>query len=243
MALGVILGAVELVRNPTEKWGAGALLFAFCGLPMFYALQALHQLRKLRKLSFQPNVVAGRTVTVSETSLSEDGLSKTMAFKEKQFPELTRIPRPRKLRMTWKGRGYFAIAVVAISLYTLYGLPAAWREFENPNSKHARDWTLAIPTVVAYGYSVAFFRNRLRERHLLSNGELTSGYVIAQKNGRYSQSIQYCFTSNGGKLITGRCTDASRSLYEGMTVAVFYDTENPERSMPLDCSLTKIITC
>ena len=96
--------------------------------------------------------------------------------------------------------------------------------------------------VVAYGYSIVFFRNRLRERQLLSNGELTSGYVISQNNGRYTQSIQYCFTPSGGKLISGRCADASRSLYEGMTVPVFYDADNPGRSMPLDCSLTKIVT-
>jgi hypothetical protein len=241
-AIGVILAVVVFSRNPNEPWGAVAIVFAFCGLPLFYAIQAWLQLRRLRNLSFLPEVLSGGALTVSQTGLAGDSPSTTTVFKQKEFPELTRIPRPRKLRMTWKGRGYLAIAVLAVSLYTLYGLPASWSEFNNPNSKHARDWTLAIPMVVVYGYSLAFLRNRLRERQLLSNGDLTSGYVIAQNNGRYVPSIQYCFTLSGGRLITARCTDVSRSLYEGMTVPVFYDTSNPEHSMPLDCSLTKIVS-
>jgi hypothetical protein len=47
-------------------------------------------------------------------------------------------------------------------------------------------------------------------------------------------------TENVGRLIDGQCNDASRSLYEGITVPVFYDAEKPTRSIPLDCSLTKI---
>jgi hypothetical protein len=240
--IGVILAVVVLARNPNQPSGAVAMVFAFCGLPLFYAFQASHQLRRLRNLSFLPNVASGETMTVSQTGLAGDSPSKTMVFKQKEFPELTRIPRPRKLRMTWKGRGYLAITLLAVSLYTLYGLPASWSEFKNPNSKHARDWTLVIPMAVVYGYSLGFLRNRLRERQLLSNGDLTTGYVIAQNNGRYIPTIQYCFTLSGGRLITGRCTDASRSLYEGMTVPVFYDMGNPENSMPLDCSLTKIVS-
>jgi len=153
---------------------------------------------------------------------------------------LVALPRPRKLKMTWKGRSYFAFALVVVGLYTVYGFPATWREFSNPQSAHGRNWMLLAPMAVIYGYSFAFFRKRFRERQILANGELAAGHVIAQHNGRYSQSIQYYFRLAGGKLIAGQCNDASRSLYEGMTVAVFYDANNPTRSIPLDCSLTKI---
>jgi hypothetical protein len=164
----------------------------------------------------------------------------SIVFKEKQFPELVALPRPRKLKMTWKGRRYFAFSLVVVGLYTVYGLPATWSEFSNPHSAQGRNWMLLAPMAVIYGYSFAFFRNRFRERQILANGELASGYVTAQNNGRYTQSIQYYFRLADGKLIAGQCNDASRSLYEGMTVPVFYDAENPTRSIPLDCSLTKI---
>jgi hypothetical protein len=240
VALGVIFAAVVRARNPGEGWLWVGIVLAFSALPLFYALSALHQRRKLRKLSFQPAAHETGAFTVSEMGSSSDVPSKTIVFKEKEFPELVALPRPRKLRMTWKGRGYFTFALIVVGFYTVFGLPAAWSEFSNPHSLHGKDWTFLVPLVVIYGYSFAFFRNRFRERRILANGELASGYVTAQNNGRYTQSIQYCFRLAGGKLITSQCNDASRSVYEGMTVPVFYDPENPARSIPLDCSLTKI---
>ena len=59
---------------------------------------------------------------------------------------------------------------------------------------------LLAPMAVIYGYSFAFFRNRFRERQILANGELASGFVTAQDNGRYTQSIHYYFRLAGGKL-------------------------------------------
>ena len=237
VTLGVIFAAVVGGRNPSEGWLWVGIVLAFSALPLFYALSALHQIRKLRKLSFQPAAHETGAFTVSEMGSSSDVPSKTIVFKEKEFPELVALLRPRKLRMTWKGRGYFTFALIVVGVYTVYGLPAIWSQFQ---SRHGRDWTFLLPLAVIYGYSFAFFRNRFRERQILANGELASGYVTAQNNGRYIQSIQYCFRLAGGKLITSQCNDASRSIYEGMTVPVFYDPENPTRSIPLDCSLTKI---
>jgi hypothetical protein len=240
MTLGVIFAAVVRVRNPGEGWLRVEVVLAFSALPLFYALSALHQLRKLRNLSFRRAPHEIGAFTISEKGSSSDAPSKTILFKEKEFPELAALPRPRKLRMTWKGRGYFAFALIVVGLYTIYGLPAAWSEFSNLHSLRGSDWTFLVPLAVVYGYSFWFFRNRFRERQILANGELATGYVTAQKNERYTQSIQYCFRLAGGKLITSQCNDASRSLYEGMIVPVFYDAENPTRSIPLDCSLTKI---
>lgn len=241
VALGVIFAVAVRVRNPSEAWVWVEILLAFSALPLFYALSALYQGRNLRNLSFQPSTKQTGTLMISETGSSSGTASKTIAFQEKEFPELAVLPRPRKLKMTWKGRTYFSFALLVVALYTIYGLPATLSEFSNSRSNRGRNWTLLAPLAVIYGYSFAFFRNRFRERQLLANGELASGYVIAQNNGRYSQSIQYCFKLAGGKLITGQCNDASRSLYEGMTVPVFYDPDNAKRSIPLDCSLTKIV--
>ena len=240
VALALVLAAVARLRNPSEGWAWAGILLAFSGLPIYYALSAFQQMRKLRSLSFQPASDQSRTFTVSE--MSPSGVpTKTIAFKENEFPELAVLPRPRKLKMTWKGRFYAVFALVVVSLFTVYGLPAVWSAFNNPHSAKGRNWKLVAPPVVIYGYSFVFFRNRFRERQLLANGELASGYVTAQNNGRYTeQSIRYCFKLSGGRLAFGRCNDASRSLYEGMTVPVFYDADNPARSIPLDCSLTKL---
>ena len=236
VAVLVAIAVVLRVRNPNEDWTRAGISLTISGLPIYYALSAFRQLRKLRGLSFQPATDHSPTFIVSET-VSSGGPSRTIAFKEKEFPELAALPRPRKLKMTWKGRFYVVFALVVLCLFTVYGLPAFWSEF---NNSHRRAWSLVAAVVVIYGYSLAFFRNRLRERRLLANGELASGYVTAQSNARYTQSIQYCFKLPGGRLAFGRCNDASRSLYEGMTVPVFYDADKPTRSIPLDCSLIRI---
>lgn len=238
VALGVAFAVMVRVRSPNEGWAWAGILLAFSGLPIYYAFSAFLQLRRLGRLSFQPSTDQSPAFRVSE--LSSGVPSKTIEFKEKEFPELAALPRPRKLRMTWKGRFYATFALVVVSLVTVYCLPALWTEFNNPHSPNGRKWSLAAALVVVYGYAFAFFRNRLRERRLLADGELASGYVTEQSNGQYTQSIQYCFKLSSGRLAFGRCNDASRSLYEGMTVPVFYDADNPALSVPLDCSLTRI---
>jgi hypothetical protein len=239
VGLGVIFAVAVRVKNSDEGWAWAGILLAFSGLPVYYAISSFRQMRKLRSLSFQPAADQSRTFGVSQLS-SSGAATKTIVFTEKEFPELAVLPRPRKLKMTWKGRFYAGFALFAVSLFTVYGLPTLRGEFNNPQSSRGRNWSLFAPLAVIYGYSFVFFRNRFRERKLLANGDLASGYVTAQNNGRYAQSIQYCFKLSGGRLAFGRCNDASRSLYEGMTVPVFYDADNPSRSIPLDCSLTKI---
>lgn len=237
VALGLLLAFVARVKNPSDNWGSAGILLALSALPIFYALSAFQHLRKLRSLSFQPTSDPSRTFVVSE--MSSSGVpSKTVEFKEQGYPELAAVPRPRKLKMTWKGRFYVVSALIVVSLFTVYVLPVLWSQFNDPHSQRG-NWSLVAPLAI-YGYSFVFFRNRFRERHLLANGELTPGYVTDQNSGGYTHSVKYCFKLPGGKLAFGRCNDASRSLYEGMTVPVFYDTDNPARSIPLDCSLTKI---
>lgn len=239
LCLALLLVVVARLKSPGEWRVWAGIILAFSALPMYYALSSFLQLRRLRSFSFESAPDQSRTFNISE--MSSSGIpTKTIAIKEKEFPELATLQRPRKLRMTWKGRLYLTLTLTLVSLFTAYGVPALWSEFRNRQTSHGRQWSLLLPIVLIYGCSVAFFRNRIRERQLLANGELTSGYVTAQNNGRYTQSVQYCFKLPSGRLAFGSCNDASRSVYEGMTVPVFYDADNPTRSIPHDCSLTKI---
>ena len=103
VALLVAFAVVLRVRNANEDWTRAGISLTLSGLPIYYALSAFRQLRKLRGLSFQPATDHSPTFTVSET-VSSGGPSRTIAFKEKEFPELAALPLPRKLKMTWKGR-------------------------------------------------------------------------------------------------------------------------------------------
>jgi hypothetical protein len=239
LCLPVLLIMVARLKSPNEWRTWAALILTASGLPMYYALSSFLQLRRLRSLSFESAPDQAAALNISE--MSSSGIpTKTIAFKEKEFPELAALQRPRKLKMTWKGRFYLGFTVIVVGLFTAYGVPAIWSKFSNPQSSHGGPWSLLFSVAIIYGYSLAFFRNRIRERQLLANGEVAAGYVTAQSNDRYTQSIQYSFKLPSGRFAFGRCNDASRSIYEGMTVAVFYDADNPKRSIPLDCSMTKI---
>jgi len=56
VTLVMIFAVVVRVRNPSEGWVWVVILLAFSALPLFYALSALHQVRKLRNLPFQPHL-------------------------------------------------------------------------------------------------------------------------------------------------------------------------------------------
>jgi hypothetical protein len=240
VALELIFAVVVIAKNPGQKWGAAPILLAVSGLPLFWAVFAGFQLRKLNQLSLQPAAQQTNRGVISNATPSLASDPQVMTFSEKKFPELAVIPRPRRLKTTWKGRGYWAFALVVVGLYTLYGLPAAWRGFRIQHSRDVNDWKLPVEVATIYGPFCFFLRNRIRERQLLANGELATGYVTAQSNGRYTQSIDYWFRRSDGTVFTGHCNDASRSLFEGMTVAVFYDAQDPRRSVPLDCAMTTV---
>lgn len=240
VALELIFVVVVIAKNPDQKWGAAPILFAVSGLPLFYAASAGFQLRKSNQLSLQPASQQTNRGGISNVTPSLASDSGALTFREKKFPELAGIARPRKLKTTWKGRSYWTFALAVVGLYTLYGLPAAWRGFRIQHSRDVNDWKLPVEVATIYGPFCFFLRNRIRERQLLANGQLTTGYVTAQSNRRYTQSIDYGFRRGDGTIITGRCNDASRSLLEGMTMAVFYDAQHPRRSVPLDASMTMI---
>jgi hypothetical protein len=225
-AAGVILGIIAQMRNPSE-WGLSVtLILAFLGLPGLWAVRAWTQLRNL-----------GRILPAASADRAPEPSAQTAILSQKGYPALAVLARPRKLRMTWRGRLYIGFAIAAVGIWT-YFLPAVWRAYRG--TRGTDEWVTVAWSAMIYGYSFNCFRNRYRERQLLANGELATGCVVKQTNTRYSQTVDYTFQDAGGKITTGHSTDASRSLYEGMSTPVFYDTFDPKRNISLDCSLTKI---
>jgi hypothetical protein len=224
-ALGALLAVVALIRNPGDRAPSVMLMVTFLGLPGAWSLGAWNRLRKLR---------------VFPAANVKKGPAPNTISSKNAYNELADLARPRKIRTTWQGRLYFALALLAVGLWTYFGVPAMWNGFRDTRATNT--WGLVAASVVIYGYSFGFFRNRLRERQLLVNGELASGHIVKQTNGRYNQRVEYAFKDAAGKTIMGRSIDASRSLYEGMSTPVFYDPIEPKRNISLDCSLTKLDT-
>lgn len=222
-AIGVILAIIARIRNPDEWFEPIAVMVAFLGLFGLWAAQAWIQLRKL-----------GKVLPVTTAKRSSEGPQR-LIIDAKGYTELARIARPRKLKMTWRARRYSGFAVLAVSLWTYFACRALWNALHGARS--ANESALILWSALIYGYSFVFFRNRWKEKKLLTNGELTIGHIIKQRNGRYTQSVEYSFKDAIGNVVVGRSSDASRSLYEGMSTAVFYDPTEPKRNISLECSL------
>jgi hypothetical protein len=227
LSVAVVIIAVVLFKNP-NNWGiAVGVASAFGGLPAFWTLRARYDLRRLRNSQRATGVKQGPSAPRPE---------------QQSWPALESLPRPRRLTLSWRGRAYAAIAIVG-GPFGLYLVAMGIKEDLRRGRSVVSDvWPLAIVAGVICFHILTFIRNRLRERRLLAEGAVTTGYVVDQQTGRYTQSVAYRFQDAAGRTFTARCTDPSRSLYEGMTTPVFYDANQPTQSIPLDCSLTKIAT-
>ena len=103
-AIGLIFVIVAVLRNVAKAPEVIVLILTFTVLPGGYGLFAFFKKRRLEGLSFEP-VYETPSFIISERS-SAGAPRKSVTFNEKEFPELAALPRPRKIRMTWKGRFY-----------------------------------------------------------------------------------------------------------------------------------------
>jgi hypothetical protein len=212
---------------------------AFIILPL---VEALSFTRQLSRLAPRPEGLFprqdGERVPKFLRNLST--ASATMGTKE--CAELLALTRPRKVRLTWKG-WINSLLLAAIVVLSSHWLPDEWDNFQHHRFRDGEAPVAVMVQLMVYGYAFYFLWKRLRERKLLAYGDVAPGYVTRQWDyGRYSESrrIEYTFQDATGRSIAGRSHDPSCSLYEGMTTPIFYDPENPKRSIPLRCSLTKI---
>ena len=102
-----------------------------------------------------------------------------------------------------------------------------------------------VMVIFALVVLVPFFRDK-RNLPLLRDGELAFARVLSQKTvqqGKSSySSIDYQFKTNGGLQILSTARDLSNSIFEDMTIPVFYDPANPDKNVTPCATYLKIVT-
>jgi hypothetical protein len=80
---------------------------------------------------------------------------------------------------------------------------------------------------------------------LLRDGELAFARIVAQQTvsqGKTSYSrIDYEFNTNTGQQIRGSCRDLTRSVFEDMTIPIFYDPLDSSKNVPLCATYLKTV--
>lgn len=90
---------------------------------------------------------------------------------------------------------------------------------------------------------VGMWRSQVRECDLLENGEVAMGKIVRRWTGdKTNTSVQYEFSDYQGQTHAGGGYDYTGKLYEGMSVPVFYDRENPKRQIAYCATMHVIAT-
>jgi len=146
------------------------------------------------------------------------------------FKTLLEISRPRPVRVSKKGRSNLVIAMAGVAAFNIIFLANAWQKLSAAGSFAAlsrADWLWLVFAVAMLLIPYMTWKNVQRQRALLENGEMALATVVRQFSNRSTSTVQFEFQDASGEKQRGLATDNTRSLYEGMTVPVFYDPQNP----------------
>jgi hypothetical protein len=232
-ALGIIVAAVVLVRGRYGFGGAALLGFVFIALPGGFALVALTRQSRLRKLQER----------IGESGGPPPSVANREAAALRDAPLRFAI-RSRQVRLSLRG-WFYSAGVTAITFFWLWLLSFMLNTLKEGFGGHFwRLFFLIATSAFSVGQCSLFFRNRIREWGLFRDGEVSCGKVFARGRNSYGHfsisQIVYEFRDGGQRLFQKRETDFPEQMYEEMAVHVFYDRDDPRRSVALESSLYRV---
>jgi hypothetical protein len=152
------------------------------------------------------------------------------------IPLLADIPRPRPLRMSFKG-GLTALLTFPGPLVLLAIFANDARHQPTPGITIAR-------LVVFFGLlevllvGLLWLRPCLKHRRLVSEGDLAIGLVTEADHG--NGWVRYAFDTPSGERLTKLGQTYRGDLFPGMKVPVFYDPQKPKNEIGLVASFYEV---
>ena len=174
---------------------------------------------------------ARKQLDAAKPSVNPD-LAMAQPFIDPALQRLQSLPRPRRVRLR-------VPASLLIILLFLVLLPVGVIFLKTHHPAAARGHVnssgfLAVPIIFVVLIVVPYFRDKI-SAPLLRDGELALARVTYQENiqvGKSSYSrIAYEFKTSSGQLIQERAKDLTYSIYEDMTIPVFYDPADPSKNV------------
>jgi hypothetical protein len=108
------------------------------------------------------------------------------------------------------------------------------------NADRAKSAFVLLVWGLSFWSCISFYRNRIREKRLFTNGEVSEGVVLTQSDTRIGRRIVYSYRDGSGTGFANRATDFSNKLYEEMPIHVFYDPLKSRESAALEGSLYRV---
>jgi len=157
-------------------------------------------------------------------------------------------PRPRRVSLRFQGN--LLAPLVALTFIGIITFIAASSFSHAPSSRGNHSFTPFFPLLfmavfLVLAFVVPIFRES-RNRPLLRDGELAFARVVSQRTvqqGKSSySSIDYEFKTNNGLQIRSTGRDLTNSVFEDMTIPVFYDPANPDKNITPCATYLKVST-
>lgn len=227
--MGVLLVGAAL-RGPGNITDLLLLAFVFVALPFGLSLHTWYRISKVsvRRPDSDRRMVHGpsASATVADAGVPTDVSLGT---------------RPRVVRLTI--RGYFYSAGMGlVTIFVLWLLSLGMRGISvSSGANIAKSVFIFLVLSLLLWSCVSFFKNRIRERRLFTNGDLSQGIVLSQSNTQVGSRIVYGYRDAGGNTLQNRATDFSNILYEEMSIHIFYDSLDSRVSAVLEGSLYQVL--
>jgi hypothetical protein len=145
---------------------------------------------------------------------------------------LREMPRPRPVRLSRKGKTNLAVAMTGVTGFAAIFILRAYTRYVVAGSLAAlsgADWVwLGVAFLLAWT-PYATWKNVQRHKVLMESGEVTLARVLRHIGNTSNPTIQYEFEDTSGQKVSGMASDMSRSIYEGMSVIVFFDAQDSRR--------------
>lgn len=220
-----IIGIGFVMKN----W-PGAILFATLPTLLlgFVYAGARQGLTKLRA------PVVGASASDSSVAASVAASAQVSSANEKveQYSFLVSLPPPRPVRLGRRGQISMAVVLLlafVFEAFLIWNLYRTWYRTHSFADFHGPEIFLACLAILIASIPFLVRRRMVRDQDLVENGAVAIARVTGQRTFKNNSTITYEFEDAAGKTISRSANDFTRSFYEGMTVPVFYDPQNPKR--------------
>ena len=250
MMLGFIFFTIHFLRfrNPVQI----AILCAVpaIGISVNYivtrrARMRLQAFSALATRTATPDFHTPGAGTLARGGPSGDALDGGAIAPSAQDQALLKTSRPREIRMAKRGKIGFTAAALGVALFAMVPgahLYSVWVRTQSFTAFQTKDWVVAAAFILLLLLPVGMWRSQVRECDLLENGEVALGKIVRRwTDPRNNPSVEYEFSDTQGQTHQGSSLDYSRKLYEGMSVPVFYDRDNPKRQIAYCATMHEIV--
>ncbi len=183
-----------------------------------------------------PNVAAAEAQQSAAVMQSE--------IAEREAHVLFSLPPPRAVRMRKRGKIGFAVVFImfgGLAIFILVLLRTVGKGDNAPPVVPGFTGTMLALVAFSLLLPILIFRSTLKQKKLMINGQFALARITGQWAMRNSNGISYTFTDASGRVFNCRGNDPSRAFFEGMTVPVFYNPENPKKQVAACCSAYEVI--